>query len=124
MTNNAPFFWTIPDHVRVDPGKLFPPVAAGVKPGGQPIIAGVRWLIHAAVTAQQQATVILPDLLFYQVLWGGEPSNWPANRRKQVLDALRHRANDWGIASFEHVEVGPQAAAKGGNNDEKETESN
>jgi hypothetical protein len=117
LTARPPFYWVIPDFTRVDPRKLLPPTAGRLKAGGQTIAAGLRWLIHAAVIAQGRSSVVLPDLIFYQVLWGGYSKAWPANRRQDVLATLRDRAPGWGIESVRHLEAKPTRMEDGADGD-------
>jgi hypothetical protein len=116
----VPFYGTVPDHVMADPSLLLPANATtAIKRGGKPIFGGIRWLIHSAVIAQGRATVIIPDVLFNQAVWGGDPSSWPKNRRQQVLSMLR-KSIPSSLMSVEHMERSASSTDEGlGNEDDQ-----
>ena len=47
------------------------------------------WAVHLAVTSQRSSTVLLPDVLLGQVIWGGDRAGWPKDWRGEILAGLK-----------------------------------
>ena len=46
------------------------------------------WAIHLSVLRQRRSTVLLPDVLLGQIIWGGNRNNWPRDWRGDIMQTL------------------------------------
>src|SRR5262249_5298664 len=58
--------------------------------GRRYVTGGIRWLIHWLIIAQRRPTVVIPDVLLAQVVWGSR-DHWPRNWRKRVERLLSRK---------------------------------
>lgn len=47
------------------------------------------WAIHQAVMTQRCSTVLLPDVLLGQYIWGGDRASWPQDWRGELMAILK-----------------------------------
>ncbi|HEY3836920.1 MAG TPA: helix-turn-helix transcriptional regulator [Bryobacteraceae bacterium] len=89
------FVSTIPDFVQADWLKAMPrfdwlAVDGRRYAGRKRIGGGFQWAIHLAVISQRSPLVVVPDVLFGQVVWGGDKRRWPSNWRQLIRKRLEH----------------------------------
>lgn len=86
---SVPCLAHIPDFVQADWTK------AGPRPekrdqqgrrrsGRHSVLKGCRWLVHRLIITQQRSTVVVPDVMLAQVVWGAGRQQWPRNWRTKV----------------------------------------
>lgn len=51
--------------------------------------AQMLWAIHQAVVSQRCSTVLLPDVLLGQLIWGGARASWPSDWRGEIMSVLK-----------------------------------
>jgi hypothetical protein len=47
------------------------------------------WMIHFAILTQRSSTVLLPDVMLAEVVWGGDRACWPQDWRGDLMQTLR-----------------------------------
>jgi hypothetical protein len=87
-TGGEPFCAEIPDFILCD-WDLVRPYTETAKPGRRSVAKQIqKALILASLVLQRASRVHIPDVLFAQLLWGGDHTRWPQRWRRALRRAL------------------------------------